>query len=167
MSVIGGLQKSFSEFLLIIRNWLFIKYNLHVLCLLGPNKCLFYICKRSVLSLSALSSQHFIKQVLHPVIFATFTNDGVWSSYGLRGITGQYLGSFLSQLQSKVSCMAASIPWIFAASLPYSFFISAVLLSPGRSEGGRLLRQETLCKSWSARTYKSCCSASICCCFST
>lgn len=83
-------------------------------------------------------------------------------THSLRGIMGQYLGCFLSQFLSKISCMAASIAWILAASAPYSFFISAVRLSPGLSVGGATERSTLLCRSWSASTYGS--SASSCCC---
>lgn len=57
-------------------------------------------------------------------------------THSLRGIIGQYLGCFLSQFLSKISCMAVSIARILAASSPYSFSISAILLSPGLSAGG-------------------------------
>lgn len=83
-------------------------------------------------------------------------------THSLRGIMGQYLGCFLSQFLSKISCMAASIAWILAASAPYSFFISAVRLSPGLSIGGATERSTLLCRSWSASTYGF--SASSCCC---
>lgn len=84
------------------------------------------------------------------------------SPHSLRGMMGQYLGCFLSQFLSKISCMAASIAWILAASAPYSLFISAMRLSPGLSVGGSTERSTLLCRSWSASTYGS--SASSCCC---
>ncbi|KAA8579775.1 hypothetical protein FQN60_006868 [Etheostoma spectabile] len=73
--------------------------------------------------------------------------------HSFSGITGQYFGCLRSQFLSKLSCIAASMARILAASLPYSFFISAPRLSPGRSKGGALLlRQETPRMSWSAGT---------------
>lgn len=100
----------------------------------------------------------------HPSLQLGARSEHSPGTHSLRGIIGQYLGCFLSQFLSKISCMAVSIARILAASAPYSFSISAIRLSPGLSVGGSTERLVLLWRSWSASTYISCCSASSCCC---